>query len=194
VTQDSDVTESVGDIVNRFRWRLNELTVGAGLAEVGLDRVVEWLSRLPRYPNNPDPTLTFGVGNPNIDMRPYGAMAHSEIALQVSRHPLGPARIVQGQNWLVRVYSLWDEDIRPRVVQARGIAQEDLQFPLFGDMRRMRHDVVHNGGIATETWTARCELLTSWFSPGQIIALRAEHYYEIIERIPWKEIQGAGAE
>lgn len=85
-----------------------------------------------------------------------------------------------GHWWVSHVYAMWEHGFRPRLAKARGIALDDVTDPLMGDLRRLRHDVLHHGGIATAEWTGRCQRLR-WFTPGDDIFITGRMIYEFME-------------
>lgn len=88
--------------------------------------------------------------------------------------------------WLPTFFSLWEEDYRHRLADAHACKARDFQIPHFGDLRKLRNDVAHRGGIARAEGAAACEVLR-WFDIGDLIVLVHTHFREIVEKFPWAE-------
>jgi hypothetical protein len=69
---------------------------------------------------------------------------------------------------IVFIFAHWDEDIRPRLATVRGVNADEIQVNAFGDMRLLRHDIIHNSGILREKTHAKLKALSHIFKPGVI--------------------------
>lgn len=92
-----------------------------------------------------------------------------------------------GRMWLPTFFSLWEEDYRHRLAAAHGCKARDFQIPFFGDLRKLRNDVAHRGGIARVDGAGTCEILR-WFEAGEPIVLDHTHFREVIEKFPWEAL------
>jgi hypothetical protein len=113
----------------------------------------------------------------------------SEAKIQMARGR--PVETMLGQQWIVFVFSAWEEDYRRRLAGSLGCLPDDLRFPLLGDLRLLRNDVVHHHGIASARNAARCEVL-HWFTEGDQIRLDLDHLVEFNEPFPWTELGQLG--
>ncbi|WP_281223601.1 hypothetical protein [Photobacterium sanguinicancri] len=68
---------------------------------------------------------------------------------------------------LCTMYSLWDELYRHRVAEASGMDAKDLVCPLMGDLRKIRHCVIHHKSIIPETGIS-FEVLDWQLPPGKL--------------------------
>ncbi len=90
------------------------------------------------------------------------------------------------QQWLVYLFSAWEDEYRKRLATAHGRTDKnDLQFPLLGDLRHLRNDIVHHRGIASGDNTGKCTVLQGWFFPGDDILLTTDHLTEFAQLFPW---------
>jgi len=165
---------------------INRSVMAHALAIMGLRQIPSQLQRIPAFAENPDPDFFVGIGDPNVEMRPYGRLKRSEVLGQVVLG--GPVDILLGQQWVVYVFTAWEHGFRPRLAAAHGCEASELTYPLFGDLRLLRNDVVHHHGIATAEWTGRCEVLR-WFQAGEELRIKGEHLEEFVRRFPWAEMQ-----
>jgi hypothetical protein len=71
------------------------------------------------------------------------------------------------KSFLTAMYSEWDEYYRHRLAEETGAAAKSIKCDLMGDLRLMRHCVVHNKSIVTDEPTKLKEL--KWpLSPGPL--------------------------
>ena len=110
----------------------------------------------PRPPSGRPADRAFGDQRP-VRTRPRASMAYS-------------------------LYALWDDAYRPRLAALHVRPENDEKYDLFGDLRRLRNDAVHHGGIATSEETGKCVPLTHWFQPGQMILLKGPHFAEFFNQ------------
>jgi hypothetical protein len=89
----------------------------------------------------------------------------------------------------VFVNARWEYDVRPKLAASFGCQTSDVRVALMGDLRRIRNDILHHQGVATEENSGKCELLGHWFPPGSEIAITGEHIYEFMQLVPWAELQ-----
>ncbi len=82
---------------------------------------------------------------------------------------------------IVTLFQYWDEYYRGLLATALGVERKDIQVPLFGDLRRYRHAIVHNRGIATSELEG-CEVFR-WFKQGEPILLTRDTFEEIVDGI-----------
>jgi hypothetical protein len=57
-----------------------------------------------------------------------------------------------------------------------------------GDLRRIRHDILHHRGVASADNTAKCEVIAHWFGVGQPIVIAGEHISEFMALVPWPDL------
>jgi hypothetical protein len=174
--------EAVEQVLREFEEFLNDAIAAFSFARLGLRSVAETTARLPAMPQNPDPTHYIGLGDPTSP-ESFWAWPRSELLWQVAQD--GPAETHLGQQWIAYVYDGWQEVFRPRLAACHGCGKGDLRYPVLGDLRHLRNDVVHARGVATAANTGRCVVLGHWFAVGEVIRLRDEHFVEFRALLPW---------
>lgn len=99
--------------------------------------------------------------------------------------------MVYGQ-WFTHIFAVWEERYRGRLALAHGRAPDgerwrrtDLLIPLFGDIRTLRNDFVHNQGVADES--PRNALL-KWGVQDRPIEISVEQMGTLIELFPRAEL------
>lgn len=181
--------ESAADVVADLRSALNDAVAAHTFACTGLGLIPDFLERVPRTPENPDPTIFIGNEDPNLPTaRHYAFWRRSKALSQVARD--GPVEILLSRQWIVYMFHRWEDEFRPRLAAAHRCAAKDLTYPLLGDLRRLRNDVIHHRGIATEKNSGHCEVLSHWFESGDRIHLRGEHFSDFVQRFPWEALEG----
>jgi hypothetical protein len=186
----AEKAESFDVVVDDLRHFLNDTFATHAFLGVGLRRAEVWLTEIPTRPENPDPTFFMGTGNPNEMFAPYAKWRISE-ALQQLRTD-GPLDQRIGQQWLVVTFTGWEHEYRPRLARAAGVKPDALSFPLLGDIRHLRHDVVHHHGVATHEHAGRCTVIRHWVEVGNPIKIGGAEIGEFAQIFPWHAIEALG--
>jgi hypothetical protein len=176
--------ETIEEVLEHLRSAINDSIAAEAFASMGLTFLPEVFRRVPPVPENPDPTIYIGVGDPNLpSSEQYAQWPLSKALQQVA--PEGPVTARLGQQWIVFVYTLWEHEYRKRLAAAHGCAVRDVKYPLLGDIRLLRNDVVHHSGVATPENAGKCQVVHHWFRPGELMHLRGEHFAEFVRVFPW---------
>ena len=48
---------------------------------------------------------------------------------------------------MVFLFAYWDEEIRPRLATLKKVESREIESDIMGDLRLLRHDILHNKGI-----------------------------------------------
>lgn len=115
----------------------------------------------------------FSDGEPGT---PTNVMLHqtTQGAFIARNSPAGSNYVRLAQMLIVLAFEYWETEYRRRIAIALGIADtNDLKVPPFGDLRLLRNDVIHGGGIVSDTTATRLESLGKVISvtPGTMLAL-----------------------
>lgn len=178
---------TAAEVAQEFSVVLNDAAAAHSLAVAGLQRTMEFFEGVPRVPENPDPTLYFGSGDPNLpDTQMYARWKLSELPAKLAAG--GPIRTQLGHQWAVFVYATWEHDFRPRLAASLGCETDQLKVPLIGDLRRIRHDILHCRGVASAENVGKCEVVKHWFAIGEPILISGDHIREFMARVPWADL------
>lgn len=123
--------------------------------------------------------LTHGTGNPA-----EGGMAlhTSTLGEAIERNqPHGSNERFLGSMCLVSIYGFWDSGTRSEIARALCIEHNSVKSDLFGDIRTLRHLLLHAGGVADNT-VAKCKVL-KWFEPGESVIIDRDKLCEVVEHI-----------
>lgn len=86
-----------------------------------------------------------------------------------------------GHVCVVTLFQYWEDRYRPSFAQALRVEKNQIQVPLFGDIRRYCQAIIHNHGEATAE-VENCSVLR-WFTRGERIVLSRDMFEEIINGI-----------
>jgi hypothetical protein len=185
--------EYASAILDELRIDLYNLMTAHGFACMGLRRMREYFANIPGHPDDPDPVIHLEnvvPENPdwpkNPAWLPNAEWRLSEAIKQVQDH--GPVEVLLGRQWIVSLYALWEDEYRRRLAKAHGRSKEEEKYPLLGDLRYLRNDVVHHHGIASAENTGRCEVLR-WFKPDEPIQVDGRHFGEFLRLFPWLQME-----
>lgn len=64
--------------------------------------------------------------------------------------PSGDFTQYQNRALLVFIYQTWEDSVRPAISNLYGVDVSRIRCHLMGDLRRVRHDIIHRGGRNTE--------------------------------------------
>jgi hypothetical protein len=180
-----DGPESIAFVVDELRTFLNDSLAALSYATLGLMREREALAELGTQ-DNPDPTIHI-VPNLTEPVVPYTRWKLSEARVQLARS--GPVEQRLSQQWIVYTYTAWEHGYRARLEAAHGYESGRLKVPLFGDLRRLRNDVVHHLGVATQENSGRCEVVGHWVTIGEPIHVGSKRLAEFWGLVPWSELE-----
>jgi len=111
----------------------------------------------------------------------------------VEHHPEIQA-VVYAQ-WFTYAFAIWEEQFRGRMAKywdsqtGAKVRRSDILVDYFGDIRRIRNDVVHNKGICQES--ANTVVLRWGFAEGQPIEINVEQMISLIDLFPDDELRAA---
>ena len=177
------MTEPLETVVQGIAERINESIAVLLFAQSGLTLIRLEQETFTPFAENPDPIVLVGDGDPNDpNNRPVAFWKRSELLRQIELD--GPAYQELARQWVVSLYATWDESLRPRYAAALGVTTDEVRIPAFGDLRRIRHDIVHNAGVASVRYSANCEVL-QWFEGGDEISLSTQQLLQFIDELPW---------
>jgi len=91
--------------------------------------------------------------------------------------------------WVLHVYTEWEEYYRGALAKALGCEKEDIRSDYFADLGRMRQDYVHKArGICKNS--ARNKVL-KWYSKGDNMIPTRANYCQLLADFPAEELLAA---
>jgi hypothetical protein len=189
MTDSEGANETIADILVDFGEFLNEALVAHAFAVLGvveLRRVHR--EKVPEHQRGWDPVILVNARSGDSSPPDHDACVSLSQALELMRDG-GPIEARLSQQWIVSTFAAWEEWIRPRMAKVHGCDERGLMFPLFGDLRHLRNDVVHHGGIATGKNAGKCKFFGNWLSAGDEILLTADALGSFLRLVPWSEME-----
>lgn len=166
-------------VIEEFQQRVNDAAGVHAVALAGVLMVASMADSIELTNRGPHSSMFFGHGDPNTaDGFAYQHWKLDDLPAHLAAD--GPVIRALGQQWLVLVASLWNDEFRERLANAKGIRKSEVKDPYFADINKMRNDVVHHAGIATERNSGRCEVLR-WFAAGEVMDVRPVHVAELAD-------------
>lgn len=122
----------------------------------------------------------YGVGDPN---KPESRVKHrcTQGEYKVRNAKGGSNHVFLANVCLAMLYQYWEDHYRTKVAQALEIQRKDLIVPIMGDLRLIRHSIVHHGSVALPEIT-QCRFL-NWFRPGDRIAMDEDCFETVINLV-----------
>jgi hypothetical protein len=81
------------------------------------------------------------------------------------------------------LYAYWDEEVRPALARALEVQTQDIVSDIFGDLRLIRHAVLHNKGVLTNTAYQKLKVINEYFAPDEVVSLPNEAMHQIFVNI-----------
>jgi len=173
----------IPDIVDEFRVALNDAAAVFGVAQSGLPIVSRELAKFASITDmKPADLIHLATVSETCKGGPNDAFAALPFGqLPTALAPDGAIARQIGHQWVVHVYHLWEGHYREEIARARGLNNmNELQNPHFGDLAKIRHDILKHRGLASRKNAARCVNLR-WVEEGEAILIQDWMVYEFME-------------
>jgi hypothetical protein len=86
-----------------------------------------------------------------------------------------------GNVCLVTLYQYWEDNYRGLLADVLGARKNQIQVPIFGEIAKYRHAILHNRGVATSD-VEECAIF-KWYKKGDQVLLDREKFEEIIDAV-----------
>jgi len=84
---------------------------------------------------------------------------------------------------LVFIFSFWEEEIRPRLADSRGVDKDSIKSNIMGDLREVRHAILHAKGIIRQDKYGKLTTLKYMFEVDKPICITYENMHDIFKYI-----------
>lgn len=84
------------------------------------------------------------------------------------------------KSWVALVAGLWERFRKATSLHKKDGPKHGLQTAVFGDLQKIRNDVLKNNGIAKNSTS--CEIL-KWFAVGETIQFKLDHVLEFLHHM-----------
>jgi hypothetical protein len=80
---------------------------------------------------------------------------------------------------IVFLFAHWDEEIRPRIADVRGVKSHDVKLDELGDLRILRKNIVHNGGLLPVSEYAKLKVMKDIVKPDAQITFTHHQMHKV---------------
>jgi hypothetical protein len=84
---------------------------------------------------------------------------------------------------VVFLYTAWESDLRPRLAQASGVELNDIRSDIMGDLKQLRHAIIHARGILKAENHRKLKQLTGMFQPDQPVTIAYDDMHTIFVKV-----------
>jgi hypothetical protein len=70
---------------------------------------------------------------------------------------------------IVFLFTYWDEEIRPQIAAVRGVNANEVRIDALGDLRLLRKNIIHNGGVISASDHAKLKVMAELCKPNAAI-------------------------
>jgi hemin uptake protein HemP len=80
---------------------------------------------------------------------------------------------------MVMIYSFWNDEIRSRAARCKNVKPDDVTVDVLGDLRLLRHTILHNKGALAASQFARLKTMKELFEPDKEIILSHDGMHKL---------------
>ncbi|TBD79708.1 hypothetical protein [Rhizobium ruizarguesonis] len=84
---------------------------------------------------------------------------------------------------IVFIFAYWDEQARPAIAAVRGVPSSDVRVDALGDLRLVRHAIIHNKGILDPKEHRKMKAMAELFEPGAPISLSHDQMHKLFAMV-----------
>lgn len=86
------------------------------------------------------------------------------------------------KGWVAYIYGIWESNFRQHL--KNSFKGDNLILPeeqVMGDLRHIRHDLLHHASVATKEHSGQCKTLT-WFKSGDTMTFETRHVFDFMNQ------------
>lgn len=80
---------------------------------------------------------------------------------------------------IVFMFAYWDEEIRPQIARIRGVKTDDVKLDELGDLRILRKNIVHAGGMLPGSEHKKLKVMADLCKPDERINLTHDQMHQV---------------
>jgi hypothetical protein len=80
---------------------------------------------------------------------------------------------------IVLLFAIWDEEIRPRLAHCKQLAPNDIRVDALGDLRILRHAIIHNKGMLSASAYGKLKIMKDIFTASAPIILSHDRMHRL---------------
>lgn len=139
----------------------------------------------------PGETLLVGANVPDVGWIPRFDNLPAARSYAAEVGPTGATSRRLTQQLIVAIHTGWEHEYRRRIATARRLDRSnEVRADFFGDIARLRNDIVHHHGLATAKNAAKCRTLMRTFGEGDPIYLDDRDLLNLKFQVPWVDLTG----
>lgn len=93
----------------------------------------------------------------------------------------GENSLFLGEMAIVTIFQFWEDEFRSMIASELNIEKNSVKDDLIGDLRLIRHDIIHHGGYAEKEIEKYKQLV--WFNQGDRIIINEDRINEIVAKL-----------
>jgi hypothetical protein len=84
---------------------------------------------------------------------------------------------------VVFIFTTWDEGMRPRIARIRGVEPKAVELDEMGDLRILRHAIIHNGGMVTPAEYAKLKVMIDLCHPDTKLTFNHDQMHTLFVHV-----------
>lgn len=80
---------------------------------------------------------------------------------------------------IVFLFAYWDEEVRPQIAQVREVKTNDVKIDALGDLRILRKNIIHNGGVLPDTEYTKLKVMKEICTPNARMTYTHDQMHKI---------------
>jgi hypothetical protein len=161
--------------LSNFQKRCHEYYTCFAFATMGLQNIADQFR--PRIIESQDQSLFIGSGHPS-ENKTQSRIRLKEAVMYSEKD--GVFSDTLAKSMIIAIYTEWDETFRQKIGAEVGVESKHVMCDLMGDLRFIRHWLVHNKSIVDKNYT-KFKVLHWHLQQGQKLKVSNEMFSEIID-------------
>ena len=81
------------------------------------------------------------------------------------------------------IFAFWNEEIRPRLARCKNIDPNEIKVDALGDLRLLRHAIIHNKGVFSRSAQAKLKVMKDLFAPDAEIVVSHDDMHSLFSAL-----------
>jgi hypothetical protein len=84
---------------------------------------------------------------------------------------------------VVMIFAFWNEEIGPRLARCKNIDPNEIKVDALGDLRLLRHAIIHNKGVLSQAAQAKLKVMKDLFVPDTEIVVSHDDMHRLFSAL-----------
>ena len=84
---------------------------------------------------------------------------------------------------VVMIFAFFNEEIRPRLARCKNIDPNEIKVDALGDLRLLRHAIIHNKGVLSRSAQAKLKVMKDLFAPDAEIVVSHDDMHSLFSAL-----------